>query len=33
LKEFKGRDHFLIGERGWEEVADCALAWLNEKVA
>jgi pimeloyl-ACP methyl ester carboxylesterase len=32
-KEFKGRDHFLIGERGWEEVGDYALAWLNEKAA
>lgn len=33
LKEFKGRDHFLIGAPGWEEVADYALAWLNEKAA
>ncbi len=32
FKEFPGRDHFLIGERGWEEVAGFALAWLNEKV-
>ena len=31
FKEFPGRDHFLIGERGWEEVADYCLAWL-EKV-
>jgi pimeloyl-ACP methyl ester carboxylesterase len=32
FKEFPGRDHFLIGERGWEEVADYCLAWL-EKTA
>jgi pimeloyl-ACP methyl ester carboxylesterase len=32
FKEFSGRDHFLIGERGWEEVADYSIAWL-EKVA
>jgi pimeloyl-ACP methyl ester carboxylesterase len=33
FKQFPGRDHFVIGERGWEEVADYVLAWLNEKVA
>ena len=32
FKEFAGRDHFVIGEKGWEEVADYSLAWL-EKVA
>jgi len=32
FKQFAGRDHFVIGERGWEEVADYSLAWL-EKVA
>jgi pimeloyl-ACP methyl ester carboxylesterase len=32
FKEFPGRDHFVIGEKGWEEVADFCLAWL-EKVA
>lgn len=26
-KEFPGRSHFLIGEKGWEEVADYALDW------
>jgi pimeloyl-ACP methyl ester carboxylesterase len=30
-KEFPGRAHFIIGQKGWEEVADYALAWL-EKV-
>jgi pimeloyl-ACP methyl ester carboxylesterase len=32
FKEFPGRDHFGIGERGWEEIADYSLGWL-EKVA
>ena len=26
-KEFPGRAHFIIGQEGWEEVADYALAW------
>ena|ERR1700690_720078 len=32
FKEFAGRDHFGIGEKGWEELADYSLAWL-EKTA
>jgi pimeloyl-ACP methyl ester carboxylesterase len=32
FKEFTGRDHFGIGERGWEELADYSLVWL-EKTA
>jgi len=31
FKEFPGRTHFIIGQNGWEEVADYALAWLKEK--
>ncbi len=31
FKEFAGRDHFIIGERGWEEVADYIGAWLDQK--
>jgi len=31
FKEFEGRDHFIIGEKGWEEVADYSLAWLKDK--
>jgi pimeloyl-ACP methyl ester carboxylesterase len=27
-KEFPGRSHYICGERGWEEVADYALAWV-----
>jgi pimeloyl-ACP methyl ester carboxylesterase len=30
--QFEGRDHFGIGEKGWEEIADYSLSWL-EKVA
>ncbi|HEX8110022.1 MAG TPA: alpha/beta fold hydrolase [Kofleriaceae bacterium] len=26
-KEFAGRSHFILGQPGWEEVADFALAW------
>lgn len=29
FKEFKGRTHFIIGQDGWEEVADYVLDWLN----
>ena len=25
--EFPGRSHWIIAERGWEEVADYALDW------
>jgi pimeloyl-ACP methyl ester carboxylesterase len=32
FKEFAGRDHFVIGERGWEEVADTCLSWLEKAV-
>jgi len=26
-KEFPGRSHYILGQAGWEEVADYALAW------
>lgn len=32
FKEFENRDHFVIGERGWEEVADYSLDWLNRNA-
>lgn len=32
FKEFPERDHFVIGENGWEEVADYCMKWL-EKVS
>jgi len=31
FKEFAGRTHFIIGQKGWEEVADYILAWLGER--
>jgi alpha-beta hydrolase superfamily lysophospholipase len=31
-KEFPGRSHFLIGQEGWEEIADYALDWAVEHV-
>jgi pimeloyl-ACP methyl ester carboxylesterase len=30
LREFPGRDHLTIVEPGWEQVADFALAWLEQ---
>jgi len=32
FKEFAGRSHFILGQAGWEEVADYILAWLGKKV-
>lgn len=29
--EFAGRTHFIVGQKGWEEVAGFILFWLNEK--
>ncbi|MBI5822399.1 MAG: alpha/beta fold hydrolase [Chloroflexi bacterium] len=30
FKEFTGRDHFLIGSRGWEEIAEYCLQWFGK---
>lgn len=30
FKEFPGRDHWIIAETGWQEVADFALAWIQK---
>jgi len=32
FKEFAGRTHFIIGQKGWEEVAGYVKGWLKEKV-
>lgn len=32
-KEFPGRSHYLIAEKGWEEVADHALAWAENVIS
>ena len=29
-REFPGRSHYTVGQPGWEEVADFALAWAAE---
>lgn len=29
VKEFDGRTHLIVGQDGWEEVADFALAWAT----
>lgn len=31
FKEFTGRTHFLIGQTGWEEIADYVVSWLGAK--
>jgi len=32
-KEFAGRSHFIVGQPGWEEVADFVLDWALKPVA
>lgn len=32
-KEFPGRSHYIIAEKGWEEVAEYALNWAFTKAA
>lgn len=31
-REFPGRTHWIVGQPGWEEVADHALDWLAKQV-
>jgi pimeloyl-ACP methyl ester carboxylesterase len=31
-REFPGRSHYTVGQDGWEEVADYALEWAEEKA-
>lgn len=31
FKEFKGRSHYICGQKGWQEVADYIYEWLNKK--
>ena len=31
-KEFPGRSHFIIGQDGWQDVADYALNWAEEHL-
>jgi hypothetical protein len=30
IKEFPGRSHLMPAQKGWEEIADYALAWAEE---
>ena len=30
-KEFAGRNHFVLGQPGWDELADYILNWLDKK--
>lgn len=30
-KKFEGRTHFVLGQEGWQEVADYALKWLQKQ--
>ena len=30
FKEFSGRTHYIIGQKGWEVVANYALGWLHQ---
>ena len=32
-EEFPGREHFTLGQEGWQEGADYALDWAVEKTA
>lgn len=32
FKEFAGRNHFILGQKGWEEVADYCLEWVSKQV-
>ncbi|MCC3157549.1 alpha/beta hydrolase [Hymenobacter sp. 15J16-1T3B] len=31
FKEFAGRNHFILGQPGWQEVADYVLGWLEQQ--
>jgi alpha-beta hydrolase superfamily lysophospholipase len=31
LKEFAGRDHYIIASPGWQEVADFVLGWIGRQ--
>ncbi len=32
FREFAGRSHYICNERGWEEVADAVLQWLDQPL-
>ncbi len=32
FKQFSGRTHYILGQKGWEEVAEFVLSWLRKMV-
>lgn len=32
FKEFPGRNHFLLGQKNWEEIADHCMDWIANKA-
>jgi len=30
--QFKGRTHHIVGQKGWQEVADYSLKWVEEHL-
>lgn len=32
FKEFEGRNHFLLGQKNWEEVADYCMEWIASRA-
>lgn len=31
FKEFPGRNHFILGQKGWDEVADYCMEWITRQ--
>jgi non-heme chloroperoxidase len=31
-KQFEGRTHHIVGQKGWQEVADYSLKWVEEHL-
>jgi non-heme chloroperoxidase len=31
-KQFEGRAHHIVGQKGWQEVADYSLKWAEERL-
>lgn len=32
FKVFAGRNHYLLGQPGWEEIADHCMEWIKQKI-
>jgi non-heme chloroperoxidase len=33
MRVFEGRTHGIVNQKGWEEVADYALNWVEQHIA